>query len=87
MTKKKKDRIHIYAVIRLDPDVTDLEFAVTIKEVFPTLAEAESEVGRLNQLARDRGLISTYIWQTTRLRTDAVPRLLESRSSGVDSDE
>lgn len=56
-----------YAVVRLDhylgPE-TLLQDRVTVKEVLPSLEEAEREVARLNALAGDRDRI--YFWQYTR---------------------
>lgn len=62
-----RDRLPVYAIIRFDnfEDVTEESWA--IKCVVLTEAEAESEVKRLNELARKRGWDTVYRWRTTRL--------------------
>lgn len=59
-----KNAVHVYAVIRVDVGMQDIETAVTVKEVVPTMEEATAEVERLNKLNADKGC--RYFWQTTR---------------------
>jgi len=61
-----RNAIHLFAVIRVDADIKELEDAITVKEVLPTREEAVSEVHRLNQLNAAKGC--HYFWQTTRYR-------------------
>jgi hypothetical protein len=64
----KRTTKHVFAVVRLDGFLTDLEplkNAVTVKEIVLTKEEAEIEVQRLNTLNRDKERI--YFWQMTRL--------------------
>ena len=57
------EKVQVFAVIRLD-DRSNIEDAITVKEVVPTLEEAIREVERLNSLNVLKG--SRYFWQTTR---------------------
>jgi hypothetical protein len=43
-------RVQVYAVVRLDLllSMADLEEQVTVKQVLPTIEQAEAEVQRLN---------------------------------------
>jgi hypothetical protein len=67
MTGAAPLKLEVYAVVRIDvflgPDAR-LEEMVTVKEVLPTVAEAESEVGRLNALVEQRDV--RYVVQPTR---------------------
>lgn len=61
-----------FAVVRIDHylrEVAEVRDRVTIKEVLPTLEEAEKEVQRLNELAgvQGRGDDVEYFVQHTRL--------------------
>jgi hypothetical protein len=62
------EKIHVFAIVRLDATPQPGEpldpARVTVKEILPTLEEAEAEVARLNRLNADKG--SVYFWQTTR---------------------
>ena len=61
------ERVEVYAIVRLDSFLTGdvpLEDRVTVKEVLPSLEEAEREVARLNALIEDGGVV--YVWQYTR---------------------
>lgn len=62
--KKQKQ---VFAVIRFDfwPDRPEMVKGMTVKEIVPTQARAESEVERLNKLNSPKG--AHYIWQATRL--------------------
>jgi len=55
--------VHVYAVVRVD-EYSSGRDAITVKEVLPTMEEAEKEVERLNGANGDRGCY--YFWQTTR---------------------
>ena len=59
-----RNRIQVFAVLRMDKDAEEPELAVTVKEVVPTQEEAEREVERLNALRKDE--LSLYFWQPTR---------------------
>lgn len=59
-----QEKVQVYAVIRVDRHTSNIEDAVTVKEVLPSLEEAKLEVDRLNQLSVDRDCY--YFWQTTR---------------------
>lgn len=60
-------RVQVYAVVRLDLflSMADLEGQVTVKEVLPTIEQAEAEVQRLNALRGEPDKIR-YFWQATR---------------------
>jgi hypothetical protein len=62
----RKRNTPVYAVVRIDdyPSGT-LENNITIKEIVWSLAAAEAEVARLNELNRSKGC--KYFWQSTRL--------------------
>jgi hypothetical protein len=70
MSKRHQPRVEVYAVVRLDHylPVATLEERITIKEIVPTLEQAESEVARLTALVSDDG--STYFSQYTRYFPD-----------------
>lgn len=63
----------MYAVVRVDDGITDLEAAVTIKTIVPTVEDARREVERL-QASAPAG--ATYSWQPTRY----LPNGLSGRS-------
>ena len=58
-----ENKIQVYAILRIDAGQPGLD-AITIKEILPTLEEAESEVRRLNELNREKG--ASYALQATR---------------------
>jgi hypothetical protein len=58
------ERKQVFAVLRIDHYASDALEAVSVQSVLPTLAEAESEVARLNALATANN--STYFWRATR---------------------
>jgi hypothetical protein len=58
-----RGKVHLYAVVRHDPQSPSPQAAFAVKEVLPTLEEAEAEVQRLNGAARGG---TVYFWQTTR---------------------
>lgn len=58
-----RGKVHLFAVVRYDPEAVEPQWAFTVKEVLPTLEEASAEVERLN--ASTRGGV-VYFWQTTR---------------------
>jgi len=59
-----KEKVEVFAIIRVDQNMKEIENAVTVKEVLPTLEEAEREVSRLNELASGHDYY--YFWQITR---------------------
>jgi hypothetical protein len=59
MTRK----VQVFAVIRIDDGVTG-DDALAVTEVLPTQADAEVEVGRLNELNAAKG--ARYFWLATR---------------------
>jgi len=71
MTKTlDKDYRHVYAVIRIDEYLENLQSItikelVTVKEIVWNQDKAEQEVERLNQINSDKGC--RYFWQLTRL--------------------
>jgi len=68
MSDDRPRKIAVYAVIRLELDVANPELAVAIKEVVPTVQEAEAEVQRLNLLNAGRNC--RYVWRATRYFPD-----------------
>jgi hypothetical protein len=74
MSENRLRKIQVYAIVRLDLFIDNQEHAVTVKEVVPTLDEAEAEVKRLNLLNSDKDC--RYFWQATRYFPDgrASPR-------------
>lgn len=71
MGENRPRKIQVYAVVRLDLFLENLENperleqAVSVKEVVPTVQEAEAEVQRLNS---DKDV--RYFWQATRYFPD-----------------
>lgn len=74
-----RDAVPVYAIVRVDlsTPVTNegqqstagsVSFDFQVKEVVPSLAEAEREVARLNALNTEKG--ATYLWQYTRYFPD-----------------
>ena len=61
-------KIQVYAVLRCDDYMKEIEDAVTVKEILPTWEEAVAEVKRLNELKDGKG--SRYFCQTTRYFPD-----------------
>lgn len=63
----QKNMQEVYAIVRLDRfhgDEMPLEDLFTVKEIVPTVDEAEREVQRLNALKPDGG--SLYFWRYSR---------------------
>lgn len=60
-----RKRRQVFAIVRLDTYEDGECRLFTVKEIVETLAEAEAEVARLNQLNRDKGAV--YSYQATRL--------------------
>jgi hypothetical protein len=56
---------HVYAVIRLDPDMLEPENRFTVVKVLRSEDDARREASRLNQLNESKGC--TYTVQVTRL--------------------
>lgn len=65
MNRTHKPREQVFAVIRLDGDMSESEHAVTVKEIVRSQVAAEAEVERLNTL--NAGKSCRYFWQPTRL--------------------
>lgn len=64
----KATKRHVFAVIRLDLFLVNCapsENTVTVKEIVPTQARAESEVLRLSTINKDKDCV--YFWQKTKL--------------------
>jgi hypothetical protein len=63
-----------YAVVRVDESQLEIGIpkdwsnVVTMKEEWWTVDEADAEVERLNRLANEKGVESTYQWQHVRVR-------------------
>ena len=56
-------KFQVYAVIRID-EYSSIRDSITVKEILPTMEQAEKEVERLNRLDGDKGCY--YFWQATR---------------------
>jgi hypothetical protein len=65
MSGRSAVRMQVFAVVRFDLESRDPELAVTVKEVVPTLEEAQIEVARLNELVEGKSRVR-YFWQATR---------------------
>ena len=67
MSRKYKDQVPVYAIMRADlyHDDAEIEQTVVVKEVVHELAVAAREVERLNRLNGGKGM--RYWWQSTRL--------------------
>jgi hypothetical protein len=63
-----KAKTQVYAIVRLDDSMINLEEGISVKEVVWSLKEAEAEVERLNELNGSKG--SKYFFRTTRLIGD-----------------
>lgn len=57
-------KLQVFAVVRLDRDISVLEDAITVKEILVSEKEAEAEVARLNNINGDKNV--HYFWQSTR---------------------
>jgi hypothetical protein len=68
-------KVQVYAVVRIDEYLSGAD-AITVKEILPTIEQADREVERLNRLNSDKG--SYYFWQATRYFP---------RGSGVDGED
>lgn len=80
------ERVAVYAIVRLDDYLgpeTSLQGRVTVKEILPSLEEAEREVARLNALAEGREV--SYFWQYTRFFPEG--RGIRAASSTARRDE
>src|SRR5437868_6084137 len=62
-----KGKKQVYAIVRVDADVSEIREKISIVKVVLTENEAESEVSRLDKLNLEKG--SKYWWQATRLVT------------------
>jgi hypothetical protein len=63
--EEMKERIPVFAVLRIDSDMQRDEDRVTVKEIVRSEAEALAEVERLNLIRPDESV--RYLWQATRL--------------------
>lgn len=68
VNEKGAHKVSVFAILRVELDVRDPEQAVAVKEVLPTVEEAEEEVQRLNRLNADKNC--RYIWRATRFYPD-----------------
>lgn len=57
------EKIQVFAIVRVDADITG-DDAIAVKQVVPTLEDAEQEVARLNELNADKK--ARYFWRATR---------------------
>lgn len=65
MSRSGDSCVPVYAVVRYTASAESLDFRVVVKEVVPTLEEAEVEVARLSRLvAGDEDVV--YFAQPTR---------------------
>jgi hypothetical protein len=76
MSAKRARRIPVFAIVRVDLDVVTPDLAVAIKEVVPTLQDAEPEVQRLNLLNSEKNC--RYFWRATRYFPDGSAGLEDS---------
>ena len=67
MSGGQAGKIQVYAVIRIEAELTDPEQAVSVTEILPTIEQAEAEVARLNRVNAAKGC--RYVWQATRYFT------------------
>ena len=68
MPRRAAARIQRFAVVRFESQLDDPNLAVTVKEVLPTIQEADAEVARLNDLAKRRNWESImYFRQATKV--------------------
>jgi len=68
MSDNRARKVPVYAVLRLELNVADPDLAVAIKEIVPSLQEAEAEVERLNRINADKNC--RYILRATRYYPD-----------------
>ena len=57
------EKLEVYAVVRIDQR-DSVEDGIAVTSILPTMAEAVSEVARLNELNQDKG--AHYFWRATR---------------------
>jgi hypothetical protein len=63
MSKDTKE--HVWAVIRVEPEITNPEWHITVTKILRSQAAAERKVARLNALNESKGC--RYFRQVTRL--------------------
>lgn len=56
---------HVWAIIRVEREITNPEWHITVTKILRSQAAAEQEVARLNVLNESKGC--RYFCQTTRL--------------------
>ena len=61
-------KVEIYAVVRIDGHLS-VRDSVTVKEILPTMGQAEIEVERLNRLNGDKRCY--YFWRATNYFTES----------------
>jgi hypothetical protein len=76
MSRERARKIPVYAIVRLELDAAAPDLAVAIKEVVPTLQDAEDEVQRLNLLNSEKNC--RYFWRATRYFPDGPAGLEDS---------
>lgn len=77
-----REKIPVFAVVRVEDYFNSIENGITIKEILPTLEEALQEVERLNKLQAAKRC--HYFCQQTRYYPDG--RGIEPATSTADSD-
>jgi hypothetical protein len=65
MSRTDRPTDQLFAIVRYDSGAPEPQLAFTVKEIVRSLAIAEAEVRRLNQLNSPEG--SQYSFQTTRM--------------------
>lgn len=65
----RSTRLDVWAVIRFEPESSEPQIIVTVKEILPTREEAEREVQRLQNLPDKPDGVS-YFFQHTRYFPD-----------------
>lgn len=78
-----REKIPVFAVVRIEDAFTSIENGITIKEILPTLEEALREVERLNKLQASKRC--HYFCQQTRYYPDG--RGIEPGIPPADSDD
>lgn len=76
MTNQRAQKVQVFAILRIELDEALPEQAVFVKEIVPTVEEAEAEVKRLNQLNADKNC--RYIYRTTRFFPNGLHNSLTS---------
>jgi len=57
----KQGKVQVFAIVRIDKYISNLESQIAVQAVFPSIAEARAEVERLNSLVdADKMSYSVY---------------------------